>query len=78
MEVQPQRQAGAARDQEAPDGKAVVRRRSELEAKLLAYRCGWLARDEIRIRKLERELDLVLKRIGTDDALARRLISIKF
>lgn len=74
MEVQPQRLAGAARDQEEPDRKADVLRRSELEAKLLAYRCGWLARDEIKIRKLERELDRVLKQIGTDDALARRLI----
>jgi hypothetical protein len=77
MEMQ-QRQAGAVGDQEDAGRNAVVRQRSELEAKLLAYRCGWLARDEIKIRKLQRELDQILKQIGTDDALARHLLSAKF
>ncbi len=61
---------------DAADGSrwTAIRRRSEIEAKLIAYRCGWLASDEIHIRKLTRELSEVLYFIGADDPLARQLI----
>lgn len=67
--MQPDRQT----EREIPTN--AIRRRTELEAKLLAYRCGWLARDEIRIRKLERALLTVLAAIGRDDPMARDLIA---
>jgi hypothetical protein len=57
------------------DTPNLVGRRTELEAKLLAHRCGWLASDEIKVRKLERALAEVLAEIGRDDPMARRLIS---
>lgn len=51
----------------------LVRRRSILEAKLLAHRCGWLTLDEIRQRRLERSLRSVLSALGKKDP-ADRLI----
>ena len=51
-----------------------VRRRGELEAKLLAYRCGWLASDEIHVRRLKRELARLLDESPADDRLARALL----
>ena len=57
-----------------PDSSTAVRRRTEIEAKLLAYRSGWLPSDEIRIRKLTRELSEVLDYIGAADPLAHQLI----
>jgi hypothetical protein len=52
---------------------AQTRLRLDLEAKLLAYRCGWLACDEIKVRKLERDLGRILDSAG-EDQLARQLI----
>ena len=52
-----------------------TQQRWELEAKLLAYRCGWLPFDEIKIRKLEHELTGVLTTNGIQDSLAEALIS---
>lgn len=46
---------------------ALVRRRSVLEAKLLAHRCGWLALDDIHQRRLERSLRSVLGALGKKD-----------
>ena len=54
--------------------RALIQQRSELEARLLAYRCGWLELDEIKIRKLENALRQVLQMLGTDDVLARALL----
>ncbi|MEJ2088276.1 MAG: hypothetical protein P8Y69_07345 [Gammaproteobacteria bacterium] len=51
-----------------------VHRRTALEAKLLAYRCGWLAPDEVRVRRLQRALERVLAEIGRDDPMARQLL----
>lgn len=51
-----------------------TRQRLDLEAKLLAYRCGWLSFDEIKIRKLERQLKQLLESAG-DDQMARNLIN---
>lgn len=68
--MEPTRQTG----DEAANQYARVRRRTELEAKLIAYRCGWLVGDEIRIRRLERELGRLLDEIGQDDP-AHRLLS---
>ena len=53
--------------------RAQIRLRLDLEAKLLAYRCGWLACDEIRIRKLQRDLGRMLDSAG-EDQLARQLV----
>ena len=52
-----------------------TRLRLDLEAKLLAYRCGWLACDEIKIKKLERDLGRILDSTG-EDQLARQLIEL--
>jgi hypothetical protein len=61
----------------SPDSSvSAVRRRTQIEAKLLAYRCGWLPSDEIRIRKLTRELSEVLDYIGAGDPLAQQLIDV--
>ena len=54
--------------------RALTQQRSELEARLLAYRCGWLELDEIKIRKLEKALRGVLHKLGTDDVLATALL----
>jgi len=58
----------------ATDHRQAIRLRTNLEAKLLAYRSGWLPFDEIKIRKLERELQIVLSVIGNEDTLACQLI----
>ena len=55
-------------------GQDTVSRRSALEAKLLAHHCGWLQLDEIRVRKLRRDLARLLDEMGSDDPLARRLV----
>lgn len=47
--------------------RALVKTRTELEAKLLAYRCGWQKLDDIRVRKLERSLRIVLNELGSPD-----------
>lgn len=65
---------GRVKPQTSTDSRAAIRLRSELEAKLLAYRCGWLSRDEIKIRKLERELARLLDELENEDPMARRLI----
>ena len=53
----------------------LVRRRSELEAKLLAHRLGWRRLDEIRLRRTRHTLKSVLEALGQEDpaeALLRR------
>ncbi len=45
----------------------LVRRRSTLEARLLAHRCGWRTLDDLRLRRLERSLKNVLKALGGND-----------
>jgi hypothetical protein len=47
--------------------RALVRRRTELEAKLLAHRCDWRVLDEIRLRRLRRSLSAVLEALGEPD-----------
>ena len=46
---------------------ALVARRTQLEAKLLAHRCGWQALDDIRVKKLELALQAVLAELGQPD-----------
>lgn len=46
---------------------ALVALRSQLEAKLLAHRCGWQALDDIRVKKLELALKAVLAELGQPD-----------
>jgi hypothetical protein len=70
--VQPNRDRKAGTAAQKPFNH--FQRRSELEAKLLAYRCGWLAPDEIRVRRLKRELARLLEEIQADDAMARALL----
>ena len=45
----------------------LVALRTQLEAKLLAHRCGWQAMDDIRVKKLELALKAVLAEIGQPD-----------
>ena len=52
----------------------LVRQRAELEAALLAYRCGWRGSDEIRIERLRRGLKAVLDALGSKDDPARALL----
>ncbi len=54
--------------------RPLIRRRTELEAKLLAWRSGWIRLDELRIRKLEKELEAVLAGLPDQDPLAQALI----
>ncbi len=49
-----------------PD-RALVALRTQLEASLLAYRCGWQAADDIRVKKLELALKAVLGELGQPD-----------
>jgi len=54
---------------------ALVALRTQLEAKLLAHRCGWRTLDDIRVKKLELALQAVLAELGQPDpaeALIRR------
>ena len=51
---------------------ALRRRRYEAEARLLAYRVGWLESDDIGMRKLKRELQELLR--VEDDTLVRTLL----
>ena len=46
---------------------ALVALRTQLEAKLLAHRCGWQALDDIRVKKLELALKAVLAELGQPD-----------
>ena len=39
---------------------ALIALRTQLEAKLLAHRCGWQALDDIRVKRLELALKAVL------------------
>ena len=59
----------------ADDRRTLIRRRTDLEAKLLAWRSGWIDLDELRVRKLQRELHAVLTELQTKDTLARFLLS---
>lgn len=55
--------------------RTLIALRTQLEAKLLAYRCGWQAADDIRVKKLELALTAVLAELGQPDpaeALIRR------
>ena len=54
--------------------RALIALRTELEAKLLAHRCGWQAMDDIRLKKLELALKAVLGELGQPDP-AEALIS---
>ena len=59
----------------ADDRRALVRRRTDLEAVLIAHRCGWRTLDEIRLTRTRRALASVLKSLGVPDpaeALIRR------
>ena len=47
--------------------RALVALRTQLEAKLLAYRCGWQSADDIRVKKLELALKAVLSELGQPD-----------
>ena len=57
---------------ERANRRALVTRRLEIEAKLLAHWSGWLALDDIQLKKLDRELRKSLEL--QDDALVRALI----
>lgn len=46
---------------------ALIALRSQLEAKLLAHRCGWQRLDDIRVKKLELALKAVLVQLGQPD-----------
>ena len=61
------------RDIERKD-TALVALRTQLEAKLLAHRCGWQEMDDIRVKKLELALKAVLAELGAPDP-AEALIS---
>ncbi|MGE0624692.1 MAG: hypothetical protein AB7I04_03575 [Pseudomonadales bacterium] len=56
------------------DIRKLKRRRTSLEAKLLAYRIGWLAEDDASERKLQRDLRSVLSLLGNGDPLAATLL----
>ena len=62
--------------QDAPrTDNTLVTLRTQLEAKLLAHRCGWRTLDDIRVKKLELALTAVLAELGQPDpaeALIRR------
>ena len=60
-------------DTQRKDG-ALVALRTQLEAKLLAHRCGWQVMDDIRVKKLELALKAVLAELGSPDP-AEALIS---
>ena len=60
-------------DTQRKDG-ALVALRTQLEAKLLAHRCGWQEIDDIRVKKLELALKAVLAELGSPDP-AEALIS---
>ena len=53
---------------------ALIALRTQLEAKLLAHRCGWQALDDIRVKRLELALKAVLAKLGSPDP-AEALIS---
>ena len=52
---------------EKDDRRALVRRRTELEARLIAHRCGWRTLDDIRLRRVRRSLAGVLRALGAPD-----------
>ncbi len=56
------------------DRRALVHRRSALEARLLAHQCGWRQLDEVRLRRLRRSLTGVLEALGGEDP-ARALLA---
>ena len=53
---------------------ALIALRTQLEAKLLAHRCGWQALDDIQVKRLELALKAVLAKLGSPDP-AEALIS---
>jgi hypothetical protein len=63
-------QVRLANNNRQPDPRqhaALVALRSQLEAKLLAHRCGWQSLDDIRVKKLELALKAVLAELGQPD-----------
>ena len=69
------RQARTETQDRSRKDSALVALRTQLEAKLLAHRCGWQALDDIRVKKLELALKAVLAELGQPDpaeALIRR------
>jgi len=56
------------------DIRVLKRRRTALEAKLLAYRLGWLAGDDVRVRRLQRDLKTVLSLLPEGDSMAAALL----
>jgi len=56
------------------DTRVLKRRRTELEAKLLAYRLGWLAEDDVHVRRLQRDLKTVLSLLPEGDSRAAALL----
>ncbi len=58
-----------------PSNDALIQRRTELEARLLAYRCGWRAHDEMQVVRLTRALARVLDELGQEDRQARALVA---
>lgn len=70
----PRGQAQTAEPEEN-DRRKLVRRRTELEARLIAHRCGWQILDDIGLKRTRRSLASVLKSLGAPDpaqALIRR------
>ena len=49
------------------DRRTLVRRRTELEARLIAHRCGWRQLDEVRLQRLYRALASTLEALGDRD-----------
>jgi hypothetical protein len=47
--------------------RALVSRRTELEATLLAHQCGWRELDEVRLRRVRLSLHSVLEALGKRD-----------
>ena len=67
--------AGAQAAARTCEHRQLIMRRTVLEAKLLAWRSGWIELDEFRIRKLRRELNKVLADLPAEDPLARSLMA---
>ncbi len=75
MRVERKRHATTAEERDPGARRSLVFARTELEAALLAHRCGWQTLDDIRLKKLELALKAVLRELGQPDpaeALIRR------
>ncbi|MEM8769996.1 MAG: hypothetical protein AAGE43_21380 [Pseudomonadota bacterium] len=68
------RQALEFSEQAKQHRQDLTRQRAELEAALLAYRCGWRANDEVRVERLRRGLKAVLDALGAANDPARALL----